>query len=336
MYRLTIFYGCDKILSMSIKEEILKKLDEERGNPVSGEELAEQLGVSRNAVWKAVKVLREEGYDIQATTNKGYVLSSASDVLTAEKIRSRLSFKCNAIVKKSVDSTNDEVKALAAQGAPEWMVVIAVEQTKGRGRNQRSFFSPRGMGLYMSVLFRPTFSSSESLFVTTSAAVTVCEAIEKVSGKKAQIKWVNDVFLGEKKVCGILTEASFSVESGGLDRAIVGIGVNIRDTAFPPELQGIATSVFEGRECPAETRAKIAAKLLERFRYYVENIPQRAFYAEYKRRSFVVGKRVEVRSGDLCESGVALDLDENCFLKVWLDSGQEKLLSGGEVSIKVQ
>ena len=144
------------------------------------------------------------------------------------------------------------------------------------------------------------------------------------------------MFLRGRKVCGILTEASFSVESGGLDRAIVGIGINIRDTAFPPELQGIATSVFEGRECPAETRAKIAAKLLERFRYYVENIPQRAFYAEYRRRSFVIGKRVEVRSGDLCESGVALDLDENCFLKVRLDNGQEKLLSGGEVSIKVQ
>ena len=125
---------------MSIKEEILKKLDEEKGNPVSGEELAKQLGVSRNAVWKAVKVLREEGYGIQATTNKGYVLSSASDVLTAEKIRSRLSFNCNVIVKKCVDSTNDEVKALAAQGATEWTVVIAEEQTKGRGRNQRSFF----------------------------------------------------------------------------------------------------------------------------------------------------------------------------------------------------
>ena len=230
----------------------------------------------------------------------------------------------------------DDLKGSAAKGAPAWSVLIAEEQTAGRGRFGRPFYSPKGAGLYIGILLRPKLSAAETLFITTSAAVAVCEAIESVCSEPCEIKWVNDVFLRGRKVCGILTEASFSVESGGLDRAIVGIGINIRETAFPPELKGIATSVFEDRECPAETRAKIAAKLLERFRYYVENIPQRAFYAEYKRRSFVLGKRVEVRSGDLCEGGVALDIDENCFLKVRLDNGQEKLLSGGEVSVKVR
>ena len=323
---------------MKLKEQIYRKLDGARGRSFSGEELAEEFGVSRNAVWKAIKSLQAEGFLITAATNRGYSLSPENDKLTAAGVEKYLKGEggYSVSVVGSTGSVLDDLKGQAAAGAPAWSVLIAEEQTAGRGRFGRPFYSPRGAGLYIGILLRPKLSAAETLFITTSAAVAVCEAIESVCPEPCEIKWVNDVFLRGRKVCGILTEASFSVESGGLDRAIVGIGVNIRDTAFPPELQGIATSVFEGRECPAETRAKIAAKLLERFRYYVENIPQRAFYAEYKRRSFVIGKRVEVRSGDLCESGIALDLDENCFLKVRLDNGQEKLLSGGEVSIKVQ
>ena len=312
---------------MKLKEKIYRKLDGARGRSFSGEELAEEFGVSRNAVWKAVKSLQAEGFAIAAASNRGYSLED-------EKFLAGGEYQIS--VADSPGSVLDDLKEAAAKGTPAWSVRIAEEQTAGRGRFGRPFYSPKGAGLYIGILLRPKLTAAETLFITTSAAVAVCEALESVCPEPCEIKWVNDVFLRGRKVCGILTEASFSVESGGLARAIVGIGVNIRDTAFPPELQGIATSVFEGRECPAETRAKIAAKLLERFRYYVENIPQRAFYAEYRRRSFVIGKRVEVRSGDLCESGIALDLDENCFLKVRLDNGQEKLLSGGEVSIKVQ
>ena len=319
---------------MSIKEEILKKLDGAKGKPISGEELAEQFHVSRNAVWKAVKTLREEGYDIQATTNRGYILPRQSDILTAEKIRSLLSFDCNVVLKKSVDSTNDEAKVFAAQGAPEWTAVIAEEQRKGRGRNQRSFFSPSGTGLYMSVLFRPTFSSSESLFVTTSAAVAVCEAIEKVSGKKAQIKWVNDVFLGEKKVCGILTEASFSVENNGMEYVIAGIGVNVKSGSFPEELQEIATSVF-GDDCPADARALLAAEILERLKYYYDNIPARTFYREYVSRCFIIGKEVMVFSGNMTGKALVEGVDKNCFLKVRFEDGRKALLSSGEVSVRL-
>ena len=317
---------------------MLQDMEEGKAGILKLLELAEEFGVSRNAVWKASKSLQAEGFLITAATNRGYSLSPENDKLTAAGVEKYLKGEggYSVSVVGSTGSVLDDLKGQAAAGAPAWSVLIAEEQTAGRGRFGRPFYSPKGAGLYVGILLRPKLTAAETLFITTSAAVAVCEALESVCPEPCEIKWVNDVFLRGRKVCGILTEASFSVESGGLDRAIVGIGVNIRDTAFPPELQGIATSVFEGRECPAETRAKIAAKLLERFRYYVENIPQRAFYAEYKRRSFVVGKRVEVRSGDLCEGGVTLDLDENCFLKVRLDSGQEKLLSGGEVSIKVQ
>ena len=163
----------------------------------------------------------------------------------------------------------------------------------------------------------------------------MCEAIESVSGESASVKWVNDVFLRGKKACGILTEASFNVESGGLDHAVVGIGINVKDEAFPLELQPIATSVFQGRECPAETRAKLAAELLERFRFYCEGIPQRTFFPQYKQRSFVIGRRVAVRSGNLNSSAEVLDIDENCFLIVRFDDGTIHRLSGGEISIKL-
>lgn len=322
---------------MKLKEKIFCKLDGARGRSFSGEELAEEFGVSRNAVWKAIKSLQAEGFIIAAVPNRGYSLAEGNDKITVSGIQKFLSGgEYQISVVDSTGSVLDDLKQAAAHGAPAWSVRIAEEQTAGRGRFGRPFYSPKGAGLYIGILFRPDFSATETLFITTSAAVAVCEAIESVCSDSCEIKWVNDVFLRGRKVCGILTEASFSVESGGIERAVVGIGINIRETAFPPELKSIATSVFEGVECPAETRAKIAAKLLERFRYYIEGIPRRAFYSEYKRRSFVIGKRVEIRSGDLNKSGIVQDIDEQCFLKVKLDDGSEKLLSGGEVSIKVQ
>ena len=251
---------------MKLKEKIYRKLDGARGRSFSGEELAEEFGVSRNAVWKAVKSLQAEGFAIAAVPNRGYSLAAENDKLTPSGVEKFLAGGGYQIsVADSTGSVLDDLKEAVAKGAPAWSVRIAEEQTAGRGRFGRPFYSPKGAGLYIGILLRPKLTAAETLFITTSAAVAVCEALESVCPEPCEIKWVNDVF-----------------------------------------------------------------------RYYVENIPQRAFYAEYRRRSFVIGKRVEVRSGDLCESGVALDLDENCFLKVRLDNGQEKLLSGGEVSIKVQ
>ena len=321
---------------MSVKEEIYKVLDARRGESVSGEELAQKLGVTRNAVWKAVRARRREGFGIAATPNRGYALLPENDVLTASGIYKYLKGDFTVSVKKTVASTNDEVKAMAESGMPEWTAVFAEEQTAGRGRYSRPFYSPQGAGLYVSILLRPQFSAQETLFITTSAAVAVCEAIESAGGRDCLIKWVNDVFIGGKKVCGILTEASFGVESGKLSYAVVGIGVNVRPTAFPAELNGIAGSVFEEGGMPADARAKLAAAILERFRYYYENIPRRAFFAEYKRRSFVIGRQVTVNAGE--QSGVAtvLDLNDDCSLRVRFADGREGNLSAGEVSIRAK
>lgn len=322
-------------LCMGLKENIYQKLDASRGTAFSGEELAEEFGVSRAAVWKAVRTLRAEGFSIAAGTNRGYSLAPLDDNLTVSGVRKYLEDGFFLNVLPSCTSTNDEVKKLAAEGAPAWTAVLAEEQTAGRGRYARPFYSPRGAGLYISVLIRPNLPAAETLFITTSAAVAVCEAIEKIADVYAEIKWVNDVFLGGKKVCGILTEAAFNVESGGLDYAIVGIGINVTRHGFPAELEGIATSVFEDTP-PADVRARLAAQLLKSLKRYVEGISVRSFYEEYKRRSFVLGKRVLAVSGDFSREGVVIDLDENCFLKIRFDDGSERLLSSGEVSIRIK
>ena len=319
---------------MNLAEKIYQKLDSCRGKSVSGAEFAREFGVSRNAVWKAVKQLRTDGIKITAVTNRGYTLEESNNVLTVSGIQKYISFDGRIIIEKSVGSTNDEVKKLALAGAPQWSIVIAEEQTCGRGRYGRAFYSPYGSGLYVSILLRPEFAATDTLYITTSAAVAVCEAIETVCTKKANIKWVNDILIDNQKVCGILTEASYNVENNRLDYAIVGIGINVTEAAFPPKIKEIATSLFGDGPIPNDCRAKLAGRLLERFRYYYERIPTRAFYREYRRRMLWIGLWVEVNAGNRSGLAQILDLDEHCFLKVRFQDGMVRSLSSGEVSIR--
>ncbi len=319
---------------MELKEKVLRRLEEARGEYISGEQFAAESGVSRNAVWKCIRALEKDGFAIDSVRNRGYALRAESDVLSSagiEKFLRESDFSVRVV--KTTASTNDDVKALAAAGASAWTAVVAEAQTAGRGRYSRPFYSPAGTGLYLSVLLRPRLPASETLFITACAAVAVAEAIERVSGKDAAIKWVNDIYMSGKKVCGILTEASFDVESGGLAYAVVGIGVNVKHCAFPAELKEIAAPVFAEGEYPEEGRARLAAAILERLRYYVDRIPERTFFAEYKRRSFVIGRRVRVLSGAVEGEAEVIDLDENCFLIVRFESGETCTLSAGEVRI---
>lgn len=318
---------------MELRTKLLKRLEGARGTFFSGEQLAEECGVSRNAVWKGIKSLRREGYEIASVRNRGYKLLAESDVLSPQSIEKFLEEPFAVYTTKITTSTNDDVRELAERGASEWTVVVAEEQTAGRGRYHRAFDSPADVGLYMSILLRPRFPAEETLFITACTAVAVCEAVEAVAQKYAEIKWVNDVFLNGKKICGILTEASYSVESGGLAYAVVGIGVNVKQRQFPQELAKVAGCVFEEGEYPSEGRAKLVGEILNRLRRYYEQIRVRTFYAEYKRRSFVLGKKVRVISGVFDDVADALDLDENCFLIVRFSDGSVRKLSAGEVRI---
>lgn len=211
---------------MTLKDKIIELLDFNRGAYLSGEEIAAMLNVTRASVWKAVKSLQKEGYEISAVTNKGYCLSEYTDILSLPGISKYLSTEAGELcieVHKKVDSTNTMMRQRAVSGSAEGCVIIAGEQTNGRGRFGRSFYSPSDTGIYMSLLLRPTLTTDNSVLITTSAAVAVCEAIEKILSKTPQIKWVNDIYIDGKKVCGILTEASLGLESGMLEYVVLGI-----------------------------------------------------------------------------------------------------------------
>ena len=320
---------------MSVKEAVLSELLKKRNTYLSGEELAAALAVSRSAVWKAVGQLRAEGHPIEASTRLGYRLAGG-DVLSREGILACLEHSCYDIhVYTSIPSTNTLLKAWAEEGAAEGCVAVAEEQTAGRGRRGRSFYYPKGTGLYLSILLRPDEQAEAALQITTAAAVAAAEAIEQVSGLPCQIKWVNDIYRDGKKLCGILTEASLDVESGGLNYAILGIGINALPPVggFPPELRDIAGSVYE--RCDEEhLRCRLAAAFLDRFDEYYRELGSDRCFDAYRSRSLVLGKRVTVFSGGVVKGEAeVLDLERDFSLRVRWDDGLVSRLNSGEVSV---
>ena len=323
---------------MVTKERVLDHLMRSRGESISGEELAGELGVSRNAIWKAVRQLREEGHDISATTNRGYTLASSGDSLTAAGIAAQLTGPAACVrldVRPEVTSTNTVLQAIAEAGEPEGYVLAAEQQTAGRGRLGRSFYSPPKTGVYVSLLLRPRFSAEESLFLTTAAAVAVAEAVEKASGKKAGIKWVNDVFIGEHKICGILTEASLDFETRMPKYAILGFGVNITQPkgGFPEEIRQVAASVFDA-DPPTGARDALVADILNRFFALYTHLERREFMPEYRRRSILIGKEIEFLENGRQNSGTALEIDGQARLVIRDAGGNVRALSSGEVTIR--
>lgn len=326
---------------MSAKQHVLLMLEKNKGTSVSGAKLAQDLSISRNAVWKAIKTLQGEGYAISAVPNKGYCLSEDNDILSNESIMPYLADNLKNVkleVHKSVTSTNTLLKELAAAGAEEGKVLIAEEQTGGRGRQGRQFYSPPNTGIYMSILLRPKLTVEDALFITTSAAAAVAKAIEMVTGCEAIIKWVNDIYCNGKKVCGILTEAGVDFEGGGLEYCIVGIGINVARPVedFPEELKDVATGIFENRMYSADLRSRLAATILNLFWEYYREFSGKAFIEEYRKRSFLIGKEIDVLTGDRTEQATALDIDERARLIIKLTDGEIKALTSGEVSVRVR
>ena len=301
----------------------------------SGEELAGRLAVSRTAIWKAVNALRKQGYPIAAIPNKGYCLGAKTDILSQPAVGKYLMPENRDVeihVYRSVSSTNRVLRDLAADGAPEGCVILAGEQTAGRGRRGRSFFSPPDTGLYLSVLLRPREDwGQKPTALTTMAAVAACEAIEAVSGRAASIKWVNDVYLDGKKVCGILTEAAIGLEAGALDYAVVGVGINVsppRD-GFPDDLTPIAGTVFPAPVSDGKNR--LAAEFLNRFLACYRKPDNYA--ARYRARCRFLGRPITVLSPEGAWPAVALDVDEECRLLVRGRDGKERTLFSGEIRI---
>jgi BirA family biotin operon repressor/biotin-[acetyl-CoA-carboxylase] ligase len=200
----------------------------------------------------------------------------------------------------------------------------------------RSFYSPQSSGIYFSIILRPKLKLEDSLLITTAAAVAVSQAIEKVAGAQSGIKWVNDIFLGEKKVCGILTEASLNFESGSLEYAIVGIGININTQDFPEDISHIAGSLFGEKPTGSPITSILVAEVLNHIAGCMNTLTDKAYLNEYRRRSFLIGKDILVLKGKDTHYAKAIDIDDRARLVVEYDDGTVEALNSGEVSVRAK
>lgn len=322
---------------MTTKEKVLELFEKNKGIYFSGEELAKQLNVSRASVWKAVTGLRKDGYAIDAVTNKGYCLSEKGDILSAQGIMKYLPSEYQNMdirVERETESTNAAVREYAEQGMQEGFLLVAGEQTKGRGRYGRTFFSPQGTGVYFSLLLRPKgVLAQQGTSLTAMAAVAMCEAVKELSGKPTGIKWVNDIYVNGKKVCGILTEASMGLESGRLDYVILGVGVNVYspETGFPESLIDKAGVVFD--EMQDDMKNRLIALFLENFGAYYLKQSEKSYIEKYKEYSLVTGKQIQVLSEYGKREAYVLGIDDDCRLLVEYENGERATLSCGEISI---
>lgn len=324
---------------MSTKDSILELLERHRGENISGERIAGILSVSRNAVWKSIKELQKDGYDIVAVTNKGYCLSDENDIISVPGIKPFLSEACRPCAEKiriyrSLESTNKTAKEMAVSGAEHGTVIISDCQTGGKGRYARKFFSPSG-GLYMSIILRPeALRFSNPTAVTAFAAVSVCESIECVFRKTPEIKWVNDIFIGGKKVCGILTEAVTDFESGCLEWVVIGIGINvrIRTEDFPPELRGSAASLCPDEKIPG-ARNRLSAEIINRILGLKAPPDEAAILEKYKNRLMILGKPVTVIQNSEEFRATVAGIDSAAHLIVKKENGETVSLTSGEIRI---
>ncbi len=354
---------------VSTKENVLNALSSlPNGVFLSGEELASSCSVSRTAIWKAIKSLEDDGYKIEAITNRGYKILSAPDKLSAATIENYLSENgvsgIHTHIFSEIDSTNSEAKRHAVEAgafrtaegnltqkgqASHLSLFVAETQTGGKGRLGRTFVSPKDCGVYFSLLYSPRGGVNNPALYTAAAAVSVVRAVLKLYGEQASIKWVNDVFLAGKKICGILVEGIANFETGCIDAAVVGIGINIRkNSALEGEITKIVGSIEEAKSSKSEEMpnlskniliGEVVRNLIELYQAF-ENEDEKTksqMISEYRSLSMLTGQTVTVNpvAGGLGESYKAQvkDIDEEMRLVVQTENGEIRRLNSGEVSL---
>ncbi|MCM1106928.1 MAG: biotin--[acetyl-CoA-carboxylase] ligase [Blautia sp.] len=319
-----------------MKAEILRML-RESGDYVSGQELCNKLGVSRTAVWKVINQLKEAGYEIEAAQNKGYHLSHAPDVVNEAELASLRNTKwagCEIFYYDCLDSTNTKAKELAEAGHPSGTLVVAEQQTVGRGRRGRGWESPAGSGIFMTLMLKPEINPNNASMLTLVAALAVAKAITDVAGEPARIKWPNDIVMHGKKVCGILTEMSAQFDY--INHIVIGIGINVHNESFPEDIAHMAGSLRT--ECGRRLhRADIIERVLEHFeKYYglfLQTEDLEGLQKEYN--AMLVNLQMDVKVLDPKEpfEGKAMGITKRGELIV--DTWESrKLVSSGEVSVR--
>ena len=249
----------------------------------------------------------------------------------SENLKSRF----NVSVVEKTESTNLLLKNVALNGAEEGAVVVAGEQSAGIGRMGRSFFSPGNTGIYMSILLKPRIKPEKSVFITTAAAVAVCRALEKNGVNNCEIKWVNDIYINGKKVCGILTQGNINPQGQDLDFAILGIGINVYkpENNFPDEIKNIAGEIFDKEK--DDLRNKLIADILEEFNNIYKDFDNTSYVDEYINRSFIIGKKVDVIIGSQVKEATVLGINNDCKLHIKYEDGVQCFLDSGEISVKL-
>ena len=344
----------------STKAKVLAVLNRNKGVYYSGQELADAIGVTRAAVWKAIENLRLEGYAITGVTKNGYALDVEADVLDSDSIRQNLTPKENKYYQKIVclketTSTNTFIKERYADAKLEGLVVSAETQTGGRGRFGRSFHSPVGSGVYFSVLLEPSGTPQKASLITAAAAVAGAKACERINRNlrkgDVKIKWVNDLWLDGRKICGILTESSILFESGEMEYVVLGVGINLSFDVrkAPKELKQTVGGLFS-KPAPAGARAELIAAFLSEFYAIYEPLFQKegpesraaldALQADYRRRLLFVGQEVDVVRNSFQENdartATVVGVDKNFNLTVIYDDDPAKIatLNGGEIRVR--
>lgn len=320
-----------------MKEKVLKILSGTK-EYVSGEALSKELGVSRTAIWKVINRLKEEGYDISSVRNKGYLIKKETTELVEDSIRMHLPENSRfqqVKVYDAIDSTNSQAKQLWQQGLREESIILAREQTAGKGRRGKCWLSPKDQGIFMSLLLMPDIEPTHASMMTLIAGIAVVEAIEKVTGLSPMIKWPNDVVIGDRKVCGILTE--MSAEMDYVHYVIVGIGINVNQESFDDEIAAIATSISN---CYGDliSRPILIGEIIDKFEELYNQFQKTkdlSFVVEaYNKCCVNIGRMLKVtnRNGELIGTGVAVLSDGT--LQIKLMDGTITSVNAGEVSVR--
>lgn len=319
-----------------MKNQVLVFL-KEKSEYCSGEEISQKLGVTRTAVWKAINKLKAEGYEIHSSTKKGYKLIETPNIITPSEVSEGLNTKVlgsTIYYEDTLDSTNTKAKQLAREGAVEGTLVIADQQTGGKGRLGRSWESPSGTGIWMSLILRPDILPQYASQLTLVAGLNMCEAIEEVTKLKAKIKWPNDVVVNGKKICGILTEMSAEID--GINYIVVGIGVNVNTKEFPESLPYASSLALEGER--EYSRKAIIKRFLEKFEidynHYKEQPDLNNIKARYEKNCITLHKKVKLIKKDQEVIAEAIGITNEGTLRVRYEDGMIEEVLSGEVSVR--
>lgn len=317
-----------------MKEKILQELINNKDKLITGTYIAEHLNITRSYVSKVINEFINSGHVIDIQDRSGYIYRNSNKHIniTKKDINHEIN---NIYILDKVDSTNKYLKELANNGENEISIAIAKEQTAGRGRLGRSFVSNSGKGIYMSILLRPTFGIELSKRITSLTATAVSEAIDEVTKLNTKIKWVNDIYVNDKKLAGILTEGHTNFESGKVDYIVVGIGVNLYKQIFPDNLDNIITTI-EDETNELFSINKIIECILNKLIYYYRNIEENIHITEYRKRSYVINKNVELNIHGIIQYGKVLDIDDEGELIVLINDKKETIYSGEITKVRLK